>query len=430
MIGGGTFTNQNKRLPGAYINLASAQNSSSSSGERGVAALAVELNWGEDDKILEVTSKDFIRNSLEIFGYEYYDDNLKGIRELFKNVDKVYLYKLNNGTQASCTYGKARYSGIRGNDLKIVISANVDDNNKFDVTTIIGIKEVDSQTVSTAEELVDNKFILFNKEAELTASAGIPLTNGTNGNVTGTAHQKFLDTLESYQFNALGCLSMEKTTIKLYIEYTKRLRDTLGIKFQTVVYNTAANYEGVINVKNSTEELEEGLIYWVTGITAGCEINKSNTNKVYDGEFSVNISYTQLQLQESLDEGEFVLHRVGDEIRVLADNNSLTTLTDEKKEDFKSNQTIRVLDQIGMDISSIFTTKYIGKVANNESGRISLWNDILTLFKEYQTTQAIEDFEDSNVSVDIGNNSKSVVVSAPIRPIGAMEQLYMNIIVK
>ncbi|MBR3697604.1 MAG: phage tail sheath family protein [Clostridia bacterium] len=430
MIGGGTFTSQNKKLPGAYINFASAKNSSSGYGERGIAALALDLNWGEDGKIIEITAKNFVKNALKVFGYEYSDDNLKGIRDLFKNTEKAFLYRLNSGNKASCTYGQAKCSGTRGNDLKIVIAVNVDDNTKFDVSTYLGTKEVDSQTVSSAAGLVDNDFIVFTKTATLAVTAGTALTGGTNANATGTTYQNFLDLLESYQFNALGCLSTEASIINMYIAYTKRLRDTLGIKFQTVVYNTAADYEGVVNVKNTTTESNTGLIYWVTGAIAGCEINKSNTNKVYDGEFTINTNYTQEQLKTSIDDGEFILHKVGDEVRVLVDNNSLTTVTEEKNEVFKLNQTIRVIDQIAIDIATTFNTTYIGKVPNNESGRISLWNDITTLFREYQKSQAIENFEDSDVSVEAGENKKSVLVDVAVEIVGAMEKLYMTVVVE
>ena len=51
--------------------------------------------------------------------------------------------------------------------------------------------------------------------------------------------------------------------------------------------------------------------------------------------------YTQAQLEASIDAGEFTLHKVGDEIRVLVDINSLVDTTSEKGEEFKSNQTIR-----------------------------------------------------------------------------------------
>lgn len=429
MIGGGTFTSQNKKLPGAYINLVSAQNASSIYGERGTAALGIELDWGQDEKIIEVTSKNFTKNALKIFGYEYYDDKLKGLRDLFKNTEKAFLYRLNSGEKASNDYATAKHSGTRGNDLKIIITKNIDDDTKYDVSTYLGTKEVDIQTVSVVSDLSDNDYVTF-KSKSLAVTAGTSLTGGTNGTVTGEVYQKFLDLLESYQFNSLGCVSSESSIINMYISYTKRLRDTLGIKFQTVVFNTAADYEGVINVKNTTTESTTGLIYWVTGVIAGCAINKSNTNKVYDGEFIVNTSYTQEQLKESIDDGEFVLHQVGDVVRVLIDNNSLTTVTEEKDEIFKLNQTIRLLDQVAVDISTLFNTTYVGKVPNNESGRISLWNDITTLFREYQTVQAIENFKDSDVSVEIGENKKAVMVDVSVQIVNAMEKLYMTVIVE
>ena len=275
----------------------------------------------------------------------------------------------------------------------------------------------------------ENDYVVF-KQNELTITAGIALTGGTNGEVTGEAHQTFLSKMESYHCNAIGCLTKETAISNLYVEYAKRMRDKQGVKFQVVVYNNAADYEGVINVKNTTEEQETALIYWVTGIIAGCEVNKSNTNKTYDGEFTVVADYTQSQLESSIDAGEFVLHQVGDEIRVLVDINSLVNLTDEKKEEFKSNQTIRVIDQVATDVSSVFNSKYLGKIANNESGRTSLWNDVTTLFKDYQRVQAIENFEDADVSVAIGNDKKSVSIDAKIQVVNAMEKLYMTVVVE
>lgn len=429
MLGGGTFTSQNKKLPGAYINFASAQKASSTIGERGIAAMALELDWGKDESIIAVTGEEFAKNSVSLFGYDYADDKLKGLRDLFKNVTKAYLYKLNKGVQASNDIATAVCSGTRGNDLKIVIQKNVDDGTKYDVSTYLGTKEVDKQTVSKVSELVANDFVTF-KDKALEVTAGKSLENGTNGEVSGDAHQNFLDKLESYKCNAVGCLSDVKSVSSLYVEYVKRLRDKLGIKLQAVVYNNAADYEGVVNVKNTAEESATAAIYWVTGVIAGCEINKSNTNKTYDGEFDIVADYTQAQLEASIDAGEFVLHKVGDETRVLVDINSLVTTTEEKGEDFKSNQTIRVLDQIATDVSSVFNTKYLGKIANNESGRTSLWNDVATLFKEYQQIQAIENFEDTDITVAIGNDKKSVSINSAVQIINAMEKLYMTVVVE
>lgn len=431
MYGGGNFTAQNKKLPGTYMNFVSASKATSTIGERGVAALAIESDWGIDNDVFTVTAEEFMKDSSKIFGYDYTDEKLKGIRDLFKNITKCYFYRLNSGVKASNTYATAKCSGTRGNDIKIVIQKNVDDDEKYDVKTLLGTKEVDKQTVSQASELIDNDYVTFKAEASLAVTASTPLTGGTNAEeVTGSNHQTFLDKIESYTFNALGCLTSDEEVISLYIAFTKRMRDERGIKFQTVVYNKAADHEGVINLKNEAAEDETGLVYWVTGIIGGCAVNKSNTNKVYDGEYQVVADYTQSELAASIDNGEFVLHKVGDEYRVLVDINSLVTLTTEKGADFQSNQTIRVIDQLATDIASIFNSKYIGNVPNNESGRVSLWNDIVTLYKQYETIQAIEDFNSDEITVEQGNDKKSVVVNGPTKPVNAMEKLYMTIVVE
>lgn len=428
-LGGGTFISQNKKLPGSYINFASAQNASSSIGERGIAAMAIEMDWGKDGEIIEVTSQNFAKDSLKIFGYDYSHEKLKGLRDLFKNVKKAYFYRLNTGNKATTDIATAKYSGTRGNDIRIVVAKNIDDDTKYDVITYLGTKEVDKQTVKEVSELLDNDYVTFSMET-LKVTAGKSLEGGTNGDVSGEAHQNFLDKLESYQVNAIGCTVKDESTSNLYVQYAKRLRDEQGIKFQVVVFNNAANYEGVVNIKNTAVEDESALVYWVTGVIAGCEINKSNTNKTYDGEYTINADYTQAQLEASIDNGEFVLHKVGDEIRVLVDINSLVDTTIEKGEEFKSNQTIRVLDQIASDVASVFNSKYLGKIANNEAGRTSLWSDIIALFKDYQTLQAIENFEDADISVEIGNDKKSVTINTNVQVINAMEKLYMTVVVE
>lgn len=430
MLGGGNFISQNKVLPGTYINFVSAAKASVNMSERGIAAIAMELDWGEDEKIIKLTADEFVKNSLKLLGYDYDNEKLKGLRDLFKNATTLYLYKLNKGTKASNTYATAKCSGLRGNNIKIVIQTNVDEDSKFDVITMVDDKKVDTQTVATASELIDNDYIEFKKESTLQATAGTALTGGSNGEaVTGENHQTFLNKLESYTFNALGCTSKDTSISNLYVAFTKRMRNEMGIKFQTVVYNNQANDEGIVNLKNATEEEETALIYYTTGIIAGCAINKSNTNSVYGGEYTVKADYTQSELETAILNGEFVYHKVGEEIRVLEDINSLKDTTNEKGEEFKSNQTIRVLDQVATDTAVIFNTKYLGKIQNNESGRVSLWNDIVTLYKEYATLQAIENFESEDIEIAQGNDKKSVVVNGSIQPVNCMEKLYMTIVV-
>lgn len=430
MLGGGTFGSQNKKLPGSYINFISASRATAATSDRGVAAMALNLDWGPDEEIFKVTSEDFINNTLKIFGYAYSDEKLKGLRDLFLNIKTLYAYRLNSGEKATCKYGTARYSGIRGNDITIIIAKNVDDDNKYDVTTVIGTKTVDTQIVSKTSELQDNDYVVFDKDAVLEVTAGTKLEGGTNGENVGEAHQEFLGKLEAYSFNAVGCESNDESVSSLYATFVKRMRENVGTKCQAVVFNNEADYEGVVNVVNSTKESETGLIYWVTGIIAACEINQSNTNKTYNGEYTINVDYTQTELEDAIDSGKFMLHKVGDEVRVLKDINSLVSTNTEKGDDFKSNQTIRVIDQVATDVALVFNNKYIGKIQNNEAGRVSLWNDIVTLFKNYQSAQAIENFNSEDITVEAGNDKQSVVINTSVEPINAMEKLYMSVVVE
>lgn len=430
-LGGGSFTVQNKKLPGAYINFVSVAAASATLSDRGVATMPLELDWGKEGEVFEVTNEDFQKNTLKIFGYAYDHVKMKGLRDLFLNAKTLYVYRLNGGgTKASNTYAEALYGGIRGNDLKIVIQTNADDDEKFDVKTLMGTTEVDLQTVSAASELVANDYVKFKTEADLAVTASTPLTGGTNKTVDGTAHQSYLDKIQPYSYNTMGVVVTDDTTKKLYASFNKRLRDEMGIKFQLVLHNHAADYMGVISIKNNVTDSGESaasLVYWVTGLEAGCAVNKSCQNRLYDGEFTVDTDFTQTELEQAIDAGEFVLHQVNSDVRVLDDINTMVTTSDTQGDVFKDNQTIRVIDQIANDIAVVFNTKYLGTVPNDEAGRLSLWSDIVKHHQELQDIRAIENFSDSDVSVEAGNDKKSVAVNDAVQPVNAMGKLYMTV---
>ncbi len=433
-LGGGSFTAENKALPGAYINFVSAASASASLSDRGVATMPLELDWGREGEVFEVSSADFQKNSLKIFGYPFDSPKLKGLRDLYMGARTLYAYRLNGGgKQAANNLATALYSGIRGNDLKIAVAANADDEALFDVSTYLGTARVDLQTVADAAGLKANDYVAFKTDAELALMAATPLTGGTNGTVDGNAHQAYLDKIEPYTYNTMGVVVTDDTTKELYAAFNKRLRDEMGVKFQLVLYRAvSADFMGIISVKNKT--LDEGaseasLVYWVTGAQAGCEVNKSCQNKRYDGSFTVEADYKRSQLEQAIKSGEFVLHRVNADIRVLEDINTMVTVSETQGDIFKDNQTVRVIDQIGNDIAVLFGTKYLGVVPNDAAGRISLWSDIVAHHRELERMRAIEDFSDSDVTVEPGSTKKAVVVRDFVTIVNAMSKLYMTVTV-
>lgn len=433
-LGGGTFIVQNKELPGAYINFVSKAAATAALSERGIATMPLELDWGISDEVFEVTNSEFQKNSRELFGYDYTSDKMKGLRDLFLNTQIFYGYRLNgSGKKAENDLAEALYCGVRGNDLKIAVQVNPDNEELFDVKTILETEVVDEQTVSTAGELTANSYVKWKSGITLAAAASIPMTGGENGEVSGASYQAYLDQIEAYTFNTMGVTVSDDTTKALFAAFVKRLREEMGIKFQLVLYDYAkADDMGVISVNNKIldEGWEEaGLVYWVTGASAGCAVNKSNQNRKYDGEFMVDTPYTQNELKSAIREGKFTFHKAGTDVRVLEDINTMVTVSDTVGDVFKDNQTIRVIDQIGNDIAVLFSTKYLGVVPNDAAGRISLWSDIVKHHEQLEEIRAIENFSDTDVKVEQGDTKKSVVVSDYITVVNAMGRLYMTVTV-
>lgn len=428
-LGGGTFVTQSKTIPGAYINFVTTATGATVFGERGVVALGDSFNWGSND-IFEVTAEDFYKNSMALFGYDALDGKMIGIRDVFKNAKKIYVGRINgnNAKKASCTFGEAKYTGTRGNDIKIAVYSDPDDSSYKNVYTYVGTTIVDTQRVKSMVELRNNNFVVWKSDATLTNTASMPMTGGTNGATTGQAVQSFLDDISGYSFNAITVISDNESINQLVAEYTKRMRDTIGKKFQSIVHNYFADYEGVINIDPYAVSEEDYLVaYWVAGAVAGCEINESLTNKVYDGEIEIDSLYTQSQLENKIKSGEFVFHRVGDKIRVLKDINSFVSVTTEKGKMFQNNQTVRICDQIASDVAVLFEEYYMGKVPNDTSGRNSLWSDLVKYHEKLVNIRALDEFDEEAISVEMGESKNSVVIYEKICPVNSMEQLYMKV---
>lgn len=248
---------------------------------------------------------------------------------------------------------------------------------------------------------------------------------------TSKTVEDVIKAFEPYEFNIL-CAYGEAASD--YIEAVKTWRDELGKKCQVIVYNQEKpDSEGVINVVSTVSDENApayALVAWVAGAEAGCDINTSCTNKIYNGEYTVVIDKTQSELEACITDGQIAFHLVYGEVRLLEDINSLVTTTAEKGEDFKSNQTIRVVDQIANDIAKLFNTKYLGVIPNNATGRTSLWADIVKHHRELETIGAIEKFNSDLLTIEQGETKKSVVVNDAVVVTNAMAQLYMTVVIQ
>lgn len=423
-LGGGIFTSQTKVLPGSYINIISTATAQSNLGERGIVALPMALKWGNGGEVITVTADEFQRESVTLLGYPYDAAEMQDLREVFKHAQKVHIYNLadKSPAKATCKYATAKKDGSRGNNLKLVIQKNVDDETVFDVVLYFGSTIVHEQTAASAADLKKNDFVDWTNET-LAVEAGVAFTGGSDGTTDTSSYQNALDAFENYAFNVL--VTPNTDAVDLFVAYTKRMRDERGVKFQTVIPEVkGSDYEGVVEVP-----AEQPVTMWVAGALAGCAVNKSCTNMKYDGEKTIPVARTQVELENYIRTGVFAFHKVEDEVRVLMDINSLVTFTTEKNEMFASNQVIRVIDQCANDTARIFNNKYLGKVQNDQAGRVSLWNDIVTHRRELEQIRAIDAYDSGTLVVNAGSHKNSVVVSEAIVPVSSMEKLYMTIVI-
>lgn len=441
-IGGGTFTVQNKILPGAYINFVS-MGTNAKMGSRGVAALPLELNWGPESQVFEMTATDFNASGLKVFGYDPTDANILLVREALKRALSLLIYRVNGGgVKASATVGgmtvTAKWCGTRGNDIKVAVITNVDDATNVDVVTYLDDMVMDSQTVAKAggaASLVANDFVTFGSAETLTIATATALTGGTNGTTKAANYTAALTAFEVEAFNVIGYPGTDEDIKSLFATFVKRLRDDEGRKIVGVLYQYDGDNMGLINVKNGvvltngTVVTGDKAVAWVTGASAGAEVNESLTNTAYDDAVDVDIKYTKSQFEAAIQAGEFVFYADYGKARVLTDINSLVTIGQNMSSDWTSNRVVRVMDGWANDVARIFGETYIGLVTNSDTGRQLFKADLVALALQYQQIDAISNFTSEDIIVNQGDGKRDVAVDCALQPNDSMEKLYMTVVV-
>jgi len=284
------------------------------------------------------------------------------------------------------------------------------------------------QGVTAADKLLVN-------EALKGAQTVLVYNLGTNHDEDDV--QNALKTLKTIKFNVLcypydgDTYTANKTAIKTWIT---TMREEEGAKVQAVLANFNADNEAIINVvqgvklADGTELTAAQTTAWVAGITAGANVNQSNTGRLYDGAIDVIPRMTKTEMESAIMAGKFLFKvDTAQNVTVVYDINSLTTVTSEKGKPFTKNRVIRTIDNINNDITEIFESNYVGKVNNNEDGRSLLRSVLIEYFNELQRMAAIQNFTAEDVTVSPGKDSDAVVVDCYIQPVDSVEKIYITI---
>lgn len=437
-MAGGTWTTLgDKRRPGAYLNFIGTATPTMTVGSRGIGTLAIPLSWGSQEELIEVYSSELANgNSLKKVGFTAFDAESKVLGLMLSNCYKALVYRLDSGGEKAAGYDEklfvtAKYTGTLGNTITVQVT-EID--GLYRVITYVGGTSRDVQTVSEIEELENNDFVVFEGSGSLVINAGITLTGGTNGTInTATAYPAYLALAEMARWQTMALTQDNDMYAAQFAKFADRMRNYEGRYVQVVVSNYNADLISAINsdcgaiVDGVTVTAEEATA-WVAGITAGAAITQSNVGRVFPGATRILHERSNTEIIEALEKGMFILstNQNGD-IIVEDDINSLTTLTLKLTEDYKLNQIIRVLDEVGTSVSSIWETSFKGLVQNNENGRNIFKATLLTYFEELQRLGAIENFAGADdIEVDAVEGKKDSVALTVYRldPVVAMSKLY------
>ena len=448
-MAGGTWTKQDKIRPGVYINFNSKSAMGLNVGTRGKVAICEPMSWGAVATVQTVTAD---MDTTNVCGYPIYSEKAKFLNEIFKGTDRtdapttVYLYRPAGSGQEKATATidnltvTAVYYGSRGNDISIIVSADIDNEGAYIVDTVVDGLTVDRQTASEVEQLVANSWVEFSGTGALSDIAGLPLTGGVDGTVASSQYMAFLDNIEPYDFDVIIYDGDDATVKTAFANFVKRLAETQGKYAQAVVYGMATNPDSryVINVSNITNgvtfadgtTISGGQLTWYVGsATAGAKYNQSLTYAAYPQAVNTYPAVTNSAVVDALKAGEFVVLTDKGVVKIEQDINSLVTYTAEISSVYRKNRVIRTLHTIANDVYTQFSSGFIGVVDNNETGRSLFKGVIVGYMLELQANNAIQNFTAEDVEVLKGEEIDSIVVNIAVQPVDAVEKIYMTITV-
>lgn len=441
-MSGGTWTSQNKVLPGVYIRFKTGRALGLTVGERGVVTICEPMSWGPVGVVNTVT---LTTDMTPITGYDITAPQNQFLQEMFKGTNRtsapttILLYRptASGSAQATATTGvltaTALYPGARGNDITIAITELTEPESTFTVSTIVDGAIVDQQTAAQVSDLVANAWVSWSGTGALTATTGTALTGGLDGTVQAAAYSTYLSAIEPYKFDIMVYDGNDSTVQTALLAFIERVNENNGQYCQLVAAElTNPNSRYVINVNSpatlsdGTELTPEQVCWWVGGAQAGAMYNQSLTYAQYPGAVST-VMWTVEEYANQIQAGNFVLFAEDGVVKVKQDIDSLVTYTEDIGQVYSKNRVMRLCNTIANDIFQQFSANFIGVVNNNEAGRARFQTAIVGYLQQIQDNQGIQNFTPEDVEVLPGSAIDAIVVNVAIQAVDSVEKIYMTI---
>lgn len=433
MAGGTWSATEGKVRPGFYLNFVAAALAAIKPGARGVVAVPVKANWGPVNTVVEIESEaqlidtytnttgsglttyDTIRMALlggakKVLGYRMADTSAAKGSVTLKDTAT---------TPADVLKLETKYESNRA--FNVTVRANPVDAEKQDILLYEGTALLRTFTFAKGASGVDNavsaingdtgnKWIVATKVAAgngiLAAGNAKPFANGNNG-VTGITNTNYVNAMaafEARQFNLFALDGISDSALQVSVKsWVERLRNegkgimaVLGGSAtddqdvaQGNTRSTTMNHEGIVNVITSAKLA--GVWYssaqiapYIAGLIGGQRLSESITYAVCPFE-DVAPRLTNSEVETALQAGSLVLVHDGEKVKVEQGLNTLTSLRQGQNRQWRKVRAIRVMDAINADLLKTASDNYIGKVNNNDDGKVALINAC----KQYMDTLVI-----------------------------------------
>lgn len=275
-------------------------------------------------------------------------------------------------------------------------------------------------------------------------------------NATGTPQDAALNYLETVKFDYFVFPEIEETD-KAKITTWIGLQRANGKMVKAVLPHHAADKEYIINF--TTENIVVGDTTYtaaqycsrIAGLIAGTPLTISTTFQPLPEVDSVQ-SYTKDQLNQAIDNGEFVIYHDGEKVKVGRGVTSLVTTTQDKGDDFKKIKIVDILDLVYMDIRKTIEDKYIGKYANSYDNKVLLIQAINAYYEQLEIDGLLDTGKNSaeidldaqrvylrSIGVDVdsmkdqqikeANTRDKVFLLSRVRPLDAVEDIDMKVLI-
>lgn len=200
-------------------------------------------------------------------------------------------------------------------------------------------------------------------------------------------YDEALTYLETERFDYLVSPTVETDGESATIVSWIKAQRQNGKKCKAVLPHVTADTEGVINVDTSefkiggTTYTAEQYCARIAGIIAGTPLTISCTYAPLN-ELSDCTRLNKAQMDAAIDAGKFIVFNDGEKVKVGRGINSLTTISQDKGNQFKKIKIVEAMDMIYDDIKKTAEDSYLGKFSNSYDNKCLLISAIGGYFEQ------------------------------------------------